>query len=154
MSDSQTIPGSQPGPAEPSSFLTPFLENGAGPGSPIGTPVTGNPSSDDTVSPAEANAVGTSYVLGLLKRPQLNGERTLVQTRGPLTLTPAQWLAIAGTSGLTRGPYYLSPTTPGQIQPAIPSGGGQFAILVGYAITTTTLVIAGLPVLPVPEASA
>lgn len=151
MSDTTIIPGERPGPSEPSAFLTPF----AAANLPIGTPVFGVTADDDTVNAARANAIGTSYVLGLLARPVVDGDRALVQTRGPLTLTIAQWNVLTGlTGGLTRGPYFVSTAVAGGIQTAIPSSGGQFAAYIGYALSATTLILAPQPLFPIPEASA
>lgn len=150
MSDLSTTTG-QPGPVEPSAYLTPFCVSNL----PIGAAVAYETTVDDTIVGARANAIATSYVVGLLSQPSTANERTQVKTRGPLVLTLAQWNAITGGSGgLTRGPYYLSTAVAGQIQTAIPSAGGQFATLVGVAINATTLILAPLPQQPIPEASA
>lgn len=150
MSDSNIVPGSSPSPPEPSAYLTPFAVATL----PIGTPVAFSTTVDDSVVAARANAIATSYVVGLLARPSVAGERCLVMTRGILQLTLAQWDAIAGTSGLTRGPYYLATGAAGQLQTAIPSGGGQFATLAGIALSATQLNLAPQPQQPIPEASA
>jgi hypothetical protein len=151
MSDLSIVGSGNPPPPEPSAYLTPFVAADL----PIGTPVAYETSVDDTVVAARANAIATSYVVGLLSQPSTSGDRGQVKSRGVLQLTEAQWNVVTGGSGgLTRGAYYLSPATAGEIQTAIPSAGGQFATLIGVAINATTMILAPQPQQPIPEASA
>jgi hypothetical protein len=152
MSDTNIVPGSNPGPSEPSSILTPFASATL----PIGTPVVFSTTTDDTVGAAEANAIATAFVAGVLSAPSVDGARCTVQTRGPIQLTVAQWNALitGATTGLTRGPYYLSAAAPGKLVVAQPSGDGDVVCLVGYAISATQMVLAQQPTLPVTEGDA
>ena len=143
MSDT-VITGStaNPGPAEPSAFITPL----AAADMPVGTPVYAT-STPDTVNKANAGGAGTARALGLLVRPVKMGERCLVQTRGPLTLTDADWKAIHGAASLVVGvAYYLSAASAGTITATAPSAGGDFVIPIGVAASVETLIIAPQPV--------
>jgi hypothetical protein len=47
---------------------------------------------------------------------------------------------ISGLSGLTVGTYYfLSATTPGSVSATPPSTAGQYAQIIGYAVSTTEI---------------
>jgi hypothetical protein len=48
------------------------------------------------------------------------------------------WGRVPGFTGLTVGKYYVS-ATPGGITATRPSGSGQFARIIGYAISSTVL---------------
>lgn len=48
---------------------------------------------------------------------------------------------LSGLSGLTVGPYFLSPTTNGAITSTPPSTPGYYVVKVGYAISSTQLFI-------------
>jgi hypothetical protein len=147
MSDTTIIPGSQPGPTEPLSFLTPF----AAATLPIGTPVYGVTPDSDTVDAAKADNLATSYLLGALYRPSTIGDRTLVQTRGALTMSEAEWNVLTGlTGGLTPGPYFLSKLTAGQIVSAVPTGA--YASMYGYALNSITMILTPQPQFPIVQA--
>lgn len=147
MSDTNIVPGSNPGPSEPSSFLTPFASASL----PVGTPVIFSTTVDDTVGAAEADTIAHAFVAGVLAAPSTDGERCLVQTRGPIQLTIAQWDALitGDSTGLTRGPYYLSGAAAGKLVTAQPTGGSTVVALVGYAISSTQMILAQQPTLPV-----
>lgn len=49
---------------------------------------------------------------------------------------------ITGLSGLTAGAkYYLSDDTPGSVETTVPTGSGKIAQFIGYAKSTTELVV-------------
>lgn len=152
MSDLNIIGSNNPPPTEPSSFLTPFVATTL----PLGTPVVFDSSDTDQVKAGLASAIASSFMAGVLVQPSTAAERGLVQTRGPITLTVAQWNALitGATTGLTIGPYYLSAAAAGKLVVAQPSGGGDVVVLVGYAISTTQMVLAAQPSLPVTEGDA
>lgn len=152
MSDTNIVPGSNPGPSEPSSILTPFASASL----PIGTPMVFSTTVDDTAGAAQADVIGHAFVVGVLSAPSTDGERCTVQTRGPIQLTIAQWDALitGDSTGLTRGPYYLSAAAAGKLVTAQPSGGGNVVVLVGYAISSTQMILAQQPTLPVTEGDA
>lgn len=95
----------------------------------------------NSVTKARANATGTSKVLGLAKAAISSSASGGIRTNGILTLTTAEWDALAGTSGgLTAGTtYYLSPTTAGLITSTAPTTASQLVVIIGVAISTTEL---------------
>lgn len=88
-------------------------------------------------------ANGTKPAVGLLQEAVANGFAGEVQTSGPMTL--ADWSAIVGAATLTRGPYYLDPTTPGKLTATAPTAVGQVVQVVGYAVGPATLEINPAP---------
>lgn len=108
---------------------------------PIGSAVYS--SASGAVNNARANAAGTSLVVGLATADILAAASGSVTTSGPVTATTAQWDAIAGTTGgLTfNTPYYLDPTTAAHITATPPSGTGQYVTRIGYAVSTTVLIV-------------
>ena len=116
----------------------------------IGVVLAPSSSVDGEVVPAQANAAGTSLVAGFATRGGSAGERVLCQYGGLLTLTTAEWDAIAGTSGgLARDTqYYLSSATPGYITSVSPSSGGSFVSEVGIALSKTTMLVRPRATLP------
>ncbi len=88
---------------------------------------------------ARANAAATGPVLGLLTTDVLSAATGLVQFGGAITLTTAQWDAVAGTSGglAFNVPYYLSAATAGKLTATPPSAAGQVVqqVLIGVSPT-------------------
>ena len=106
----------------------------------IGTPTY--ISAANTVKKAQANASGTTDVLGLVRDTSVAAAaQASIQTDGQLTATTTQWDAVTGgTGGLTAGAvYYLSATTAGQLTTTAPTTAGQFVIRIGKAISTTIM---------------
>ena len=106
----------------------------------IGAPVYS--SAADTVKRAEANASGTSTVIGLwFDTTTAHGATGNVLIGGILTATTTQWDAVAGTTGgLAFGAtYYLDPANVGQLTATAPSTVGQFVVSLGVAMSTTEL---------------
>jgi hypothetical protein len=110
---------------------------------PPGTPVIQSLSVDGTVIPGMADDIDTSSIVGLAVIPGVADDHALVQFRGPLALTTAQWDVITGGSGgLTRGvPYYLSPDVEGQITTTAPGTTGQFIVVIGVALSDSEMMI-------------
>ena len=80
----------------------------------IGTPVYND--ANDGVKKARANALGTTYVLGLVRDTSIaNGVSGAIQISGVLTATTGQWdTAFGTTGGLAFGvDYYLSSSAAG-----------------------------------------
>lgn len=106
----------------------------------IGTPVYND--ANDGVKKAQANAVGTKNVLGLVSDVTVaTGQPAAITTAGIQSATTAQWDAVAGTSGgLTKDTiYYLDPATAGKITATAPTTVGQFVVQLGKALSTTEL---------------
>lgn len=101
---------------------------------------------NDTVDLAQADAEGTSRVKGLAVAPVTMATSGQYVHDGPLTLTTGEWDAVFGTTGgLTVDLcYFLDDTAAGL---GLPEGGtgtlgvGDFRVVVGTAISTTTLLI-------------
>jgi hypothetical protein len=94
---------------------------------------------------AQANAAATSKVMGLVAQaPSIaNGVAGAVALDDVLTLTTAQWDAVAGTTGgLTFNTlYYLDPANAGKITPTAPTTVGQYVVELGRAMSTVDLKI-------------
>jgi hypothetical protein len=102
------------------------------------------PSSNDNVKRAEANASGTSGVIGLVNTTSIAaGTSGGVLTQGVISASPTQWQAVTDSStGLTAGQqYWLSPTTPGNLTATAPTTAGQFVCPIGVALSTAELKI-------------
>lgn len=91
--------------------------------------------------PAQANFAGTSQVAGIVTA--IRGSNAVAQIGGVVTLTEAQWNAVAGTTnGLDPNEiYYLSATTPGHITSVAPTSTGSFLARVGVAISPTQMIM-------------
>lgn len=116
------------------------MSNGEAGAIVIGTPTY--ISAANTVKKAQANASGTTDVLGLVRDTSVAAAaQASVQTDGQLTATTTQWDAVTGgTGGLTAGAvYYLSASTAGQLTATAPTTSGQFVIRIGKAISTTIM---------------
>lgn len=90
-------------------------------------------------------AIGTAYCLGLVSGS--NGAGIIaaaagnIQCNGEVTLTTAQWDAIAGTSGgLTPGVVYYAGAA-GVLTSTLPATTGNFDTTVGIALSSTTLLL-------------
>ena len=108
----------------------------------IGTPVYS--SANDNVDKAQANALATTDVIGLVADTSIAAGATGgIQLEGILTATTGQWDAVAGTTGgLTKNTiYYLSASTAGQLTATSPSTAGQYSASVGIAVSTTEMKI-------------
>lgn len=125
-----------------SSVEIPQLTNGNASPIVIGTPVYS--SANSTCDKAQANAVGTTNVIGLVADASISAAASgAIQMGGILTATTGQWDTVAGTTGgLTKDViYYLDPATAGKLTSTAPSTVGQFVVMVGIALSTTDLKI-------------
>lgn len=119
-----------------------ILTNGESGASVIGTPVYVSAAS--TCKKAQANASGTTEVIGLVATTSIAAAATgSVQSDGVLVATTTQWDAVAGTTGgLAFGTqYYLDPATAGKLTATAPTTGGQYIAPIGRALSTTDLEI-------------
>jgi hypothetical protein len=116
----------------------------AGAGSPVYRPSAGN------FDLAKADSLVTSAtIVGVLMADCAHAAVGNIQDTGALTLTTAQWDARTGASGgLTPGwYYYVDPANAGEYISATdylagPTlSSGQVYAPVGYALTTTTMLI-------------
>ena len=108
---------------------------------PLGTPVTVTTTADE-VSPAKADTLGTTLVIGVcIRKANAAQERGGVRYAGPVTLTEDQWaLVLTGESSLTaRATYYVSQATAGKLTKTKPGSG--LVTTVGYALSATTLFV-------------
>ena len=108
----------------------------------IGMPVYSADAND--VDKAQANAVGTVEVIGLVQDTSIaTAASGFIQTDGVLTATTTEWDAVAGTTGgLTAGAiYFLSAATAGNLTETAPTTAGQFVLRVGKALSTTEMEI-------------
>lgn len=139
MSDSEVVPGGLP-PVPPNSY-NPIMASDVIPGQAV----VASAAADDTAVLGNNAAAATRQFLGLTLHGGDAGQRVGARYAGPLTLTAAQWDAVAGTSGgLTRNVwYYISASTPGHIT-ATPSAN----CAVGYALSALTMFIAPKQVAP------
>lgn len=107
----------------------------------IGTPVYVK--SAGTVDKAQANAVATTDVIGLVMDPTIaTAVPGNIQTDGVLTATTAQWDAVVTgeSGGLTPGSrYYLSDATAGMLTTVAPTNTGSFFEPVGIALSPTQM---------------
>jgi hypothetical protein len=94
-----------------------------------------------TVKRANANAVGTSLVVGLCGADIGAGALGNVVTDSEIVATTNQWDAVTGqTGGLTQGVrYFLDGTTSGRITTTPPTSG--FVCPIGKALSTTRMLI-------------
>jgi hypothetical protein len=100
---------------------------------------------DGTVKLASANSFDTARTFGLSSRladSTSPGAITPIRPFDALTLTTAQWDAVFGSSGglIINQPYYLS-TTFGLGSASAPTAAGQYVVELGYALSSTTLMI-------------
>lgn len=121
------------------SSLTVSLTNGSGstlvPGAPVYI------SGGGMLLPAVAGALSTSSVIGLTTASIASSAAGAVALFGLVTLTTGQWDAVVTgeSGGLTPGAnYFLSPTS-GKLTTTPPITPGQVLILVGRAISSTTM---------------
>lgn len=119
------------------------LVNASGGALVPGAPVY-NKADASGVAVADANgAVPLPFVLGLLKTGGASLETVRVQTCGNLTLTLAEWDAVGLTSaGLVANTTYYMSGTAGEITATKPATTGDHVVIVGVALSTTTMRIA------------
>lgn len=97
-------------------------------------------SAANTVKKAQANALGTCDVLGMVKDISAAAAASVSnQTDGQISATTDQWDAVTGqTGGLTPGAvYFLSAATAGRMTVTAPTTSGQYVLRIGKALSTT-----------------
>jgi hypothetical protein len=107
--------------------------------------------SPDKVKLAEANAFATSLGLGLATQAAGPGAMLWAKYAGIIEASAAQWDAVIDGGGPLVGgeAYYLSAANPGNITAVAPTGGGDLVVLVGVAVSATSLnVTIGTPASP------
>lgn len=127
-----------PAPVAPNTYL-PLAGENLLPGAPL----TQSLSVAGTVGKAKADSANTASCVGLAAVPGVSGHHVHCQYGGPLTLTTAQWDAVAvdAGAGLEVGvKYYLSALTGGKITKTAPSEG-NFLTPIGIATSPETLLI-------------
>jgi hypothetical protein len=94
-----------------------------------------------------AQADGIVNVVGVAAEDVVNGAEGRYRTEGQLERD--DWTPVAGTALLSPGAvYYLSPDTPGQITATATTTPGHVVLIIGRALTPTTLdVEIGSPIL-------
>lgn len=98
----------------------------------------------NTVDAAQANALSTSKVLGLVAEASIaDTDPGAIQTDGFIEGTTGQWDAVTGdVGGLTPGAtYWLDPDTAGMITTTAPTSTGDVVAPLGTACSTTELEI-------------
>lgn len=98
-------------------------------------------SGNDAATKAQANGSTASKAIALATAAVSSGSPGTYRTNGVLTLTTAEWDALAGTTGgLTAGAsYFLSAATAGLITSTPPTTTGQYVVLIGKAVSTIAL---------------
>jgi len=94
-----------------------------------------------SVDEAQANAIGTSDVLGIAPAGVTAAATGQVVTDGVVTLTTVQWDAVAGTTGgLTAGAkYFLDPATAGRLEEGSSATATEYVVEIGEALSTTEM---------------
>lgn len=94
-----------------------------------------------SVDQAQADALGTSDVLGLAAAAVVATNPGTVIANGVVTLTTGEWDAVAGTTGgLTPGTkYFLSPDTAGLLEEGSSASATEYVVEIGEAMSTTEL---------------
>lgn len=115
--------------------------NNTGGASVIGTPVYLD--SNGKAVKTDANGSGTRILFGLVAEDAIAAASyMLVQVRGFMTLTTAQWDTICGTTGgLTAGTAYYLSTTAGALTSTAPSTTGDTVLRAIIAMSTTKALI-------------
>lgn len=116
------------------------LANGGG--VTLGMPVVANGSGQ--AIPAQANSAAGSAVLGVAAYINTDNSVIVLTDGMDLELVAAHWNALTGGgAGLTEGAaYYLSAATGGDLVTPTPTAtAGDFAVLIGVALSTTRMAI-------------
>ncbi len=115
-----------------------------------GTAVIGSPVYSDAAAGfdlAQADAIGTSEIIGLVIADISAAAAGLVQTDGVMTATTGEWdIITAETGGLVADTiYWLDPDTPGKLTITPTSTDTELVVRVGKGISTTQMLIAVQP---------
>ena len=95
----------------------------------------------DAVSLAQANAIATAKVVGLVKDASAAaGAAANVQHSGVLEVM--DWTTVTGSASLTPGArYYLDAVDPGKLVEIAPNATGEYVIAIGRALSATEMLI-------------
>lgn len=113
---------------------------------PTGSPTPGmvlRVSSASHLAPLLADGSVAPQASGVMFSGNTDGS-IAYKTNGPLTLTTTQWDAVVTgeSGGLTPGSsYYASAAAAGKLVTAPPSATGSYIVLIGTALSATTLII-------------
>lgn len=90
---------------------------------------------------AQADAGAHANLIGLALQAVGGGDEVEVQTEGIVTLSEAEWDAIAGTTGglAANAYYYLSTATPGLLTATRPTAGGEYIVVAGVGLSATQM---------------
>lgn len=106
------------------------------------TTLAGQPvyvSGNNAVSPADADTVATSRVVGLASRDVLAGGTGGFTMGGVVEL--ADWTDVTGSATLTAAAQYFLSSTAGQLTTTPPTAVGKVVVQVGIALSTTRLAV-------------
>jgi hypothetical protein len=98
-----------------------------------GTPVY--VSSSNVAELADASAVATAQVLGLVLVGAFIGQPVVVLSEG--SIEQSDWSAVTSGGTLTAGSVYYLSATEGEMTTTPPSGNGDTVVRLGIAVTTT-----------------
>jgi hypothetical protein len=98
-----------------------------------GTPVY--VSSSNVAELADASAIATAQVLGLVLVGAFTNQPVVVLSEG--SIDQSDWSAVTSGGTLTAGSVYYLSATEGQMTTTPPSGDGDTVVRLGIAITTT-----------------
>ncbi len=96
---------------------------------------------------AQANAIGTSEVIGLVLAEIAIAGSGVIQTDGVMTATTGEWdIVTAEAGGLVADTiYWLDPDTPGKLTITPTSTDTELVVRVGKGLSTTQMLIAIQP---------
>ncbi len=95
----------------------------------------------------QADAIGTSEIIGLVTASTIAAAEGQVQSDGIVSLTTGEWDAVTGeTGGLTFNQiYWLDPDTPGKLTETPTSTVTELVVRVGKGLSTTEMLVAIQP---------
>ncbi len=96
---------------------------------------------------AQADAIGTSEVIGLVLAEIAIAGSGEIQTDGVMSATTGEWdVVTTETGGLVADTiYWLDPTTAGKLTITAPSADTKLVVRVGKGLSTTQMLIAVQP---------
>ncbi len=100
-----------------------------------------------TVDFAQADAIGTSEVVGLAVADITAAGAGLIQTDGVMTASTGEWDVVTTESGglVADTIYWLDPDTPGKLTITPTSTDTELVVRVGKGLSTTQMLIAIQP---------
>jgi hypothetical protein len=145
MADSSILSFSKNNPYDPNGVKITVAQGiSVDPGTPVTTgDPTGGPTGGPVILLANAGSSSTAGVIGLAITAGEYPGGVNIKTQGPVTLTTEQWDAVTGQSGgLDTGSYYyLDDGDNGKLIGARSALASAQDLLVGFAISPTTLVL-------------